>query len=83
MHDGDPRHGFVLPDKENISGTNRAAKIENSSQTHSGEGCVFIEAFSWPAGFPPFCGQPIQPGSAYCPVHAAVCALPKAVRSER
>jgi hypothetical protein len=81
MHGGDPRRGFGLPDKKNISRTKRRAKIEDSAETEMG--CVFIEVFSWPAGFPPFCGRPVLPGSAYCPTHAALCALPKAVRDAR
>jgi hypothetical protein len=79
MHDGDPRRGFVLPVKKNISGTRRRTKIEDSAETVMG--CVFIEAFTWPAGFPPFCDRPVLPGSAYCPAHAAQCSAGKPVRS--
>jgi hypothetical protein len=83
MHDGDPHHGFVLPDDENISGTNIPANGEDSAETaaqESGKTCVFIEPHTWPAGFPPFCGRPVQPGSPYCPTHAVRCAAPKEAR---
>jgi hypothetical protein len=78
MHDGGPYHGFVLPDDENISGTNFAANGEDSAE--SGEGCVFIEPDTWPAGFPPFCGRPVAAGSPYCLEHAARCAPATEVR---
>ena len=85
MHDGGPRPGLSLPVDENISGTNGAANTEDSPETGLGEtgaedsgwGCVFIEPYTWPAGFPPFCGRPVLPGSPYCPAHAARCAAPK------
>jgi hypothetical protein len=74
MHRGGPRRRAILPAGQNISGTKRAAKAEESPEI--GMSCVFIEAFFWPAGFPPFCGRPVLPGSAYCPAHAALCAAP-------
>jgi len=37
--------------------------------------CAFIAADTWPAGAPPFCGAPVQRGSAYCPAHARICAV--------
>lgn len=76
MHDGGPRDGFGLPEDENISGTMGAAKAEDSAESLAG--CVFIEPHTWPAGFPPFCGRPVLPGSPYCPAHAARCAAPAA-----
>jgi hypothetical protein len=81
MHDGDPRRGFIMRVRRNISGTKRRAKLEDVVKTATG--CVFIEAFSWPAGFPPFCDLPVLPGSAYCPAHAAQYSAGKPVRSGR
>lgn len=78
MHDRGPRRGFVLRRHENISRTLRRANGKDSAE--SGEDrdgtCVFIEPYAWPAGFPPFCGRPVLPGSPYCPAHAVRCAAP-------
>jgi len=81
MHDGDPHHGLAMADDENISGTFFPANGEDSAETgpdEANEGCVFIEPYTWPAGFPPFCGRLVLPGSPYCPAHAALCAGPAA-----
>jgi hypothetical protein len=74
MHGGGPHGRLIAPRRKNISRTTRAANRENSAE--SGDGCVFIEAYTWPAGFPPFCGRPVLLGSAYCPMHAVRCAMP-------
>ncbi len=36
-------------------------------------GCAYIAADRWPAGQPPFCGAPVQPGSPYCTAHRRIC----------
>jgi len=78
MHDRGPHHGLSLPKDENISGTNRTANDEDSPETglEGRVGCVFIEPYTWPAGFPPFCGRPVLAGSPYCPEHATRCTAP-------
>ena len=81
MHGGGPYHGRVLAKNENISGTLTAANAENSrlgTMLEDNWGCVFIEPYLWPAGFPPFCGRPVRSGSPYCAAHAALCAAPAA-----
>jgi hypothetical protein len=78
MHDRGPRHGLVLPEDQNISGTFLAANDEDSAEAGlESAGCVFIEPYTWPPGFPPFCGRPVVPGSPYCATHAARCAAPQ------
>jgi hypothetical protein len=79
MHDGGPHHGFGSPDDANIAGTSISANSEDPAESSPDEsewGCVFIEPYTWPAGFPPFCGRPVLAGSPYCQAHTARCAAP-------
>lgn len=71
MHDGAPFAGLILPAEENISGTFGFANADDLPLDPFG--CAFIAAAAWPAGFPPFCGLPVVPGSAYCRRHAGRC----------
>jgi hypothetical protein len=65
--------GENFANEENISGT-LPRTIDREKPSVSGpEGCVFIAADSWPAGYPPFCGAPVLTGSPYCPAHAQLC----------
>ena len=71
MHERAPFAGLNVPAEENISGTFGFANVDDLPLQSFG--CAFIAVDRWPAGFPPFCGAPVVPGSAYCPRHAAHC----------
>lgn len=86
MHGRVPFHSDAALD-ENISGTishgpepvaksdSRVRKETPETGFGDEQRCAYIAADAWPAGAPPFCGAPVQRGSAYCLRHARICAV--------
>jgi hypothetical protein len=73
------RHGFMRPPS---SRRNAPPTDKNISETSGVSGtrsearaCSYIEAAHWRSGAAPFCGRPVQPGSAYCALHAPLCGV--------
>jgi hypothetical protein len=62
---------MIMKRDKNISGTITIANSEDIAL--DAYGCAFIAAADWRAGFPPFCGKPVLPGTPYCAQHAALC----------
>lgn len=68
-------HREILPEDKN--------KIETSdvsAEKTEPARCSYIAACTWQTGAPPFCGEPVLPGSSYCRRHAPLCRVDPASR---
>lgn len=52
----------------------RGARI-SGAHSEAAPPCPYIEAGTWEAGAPPYCGRPARPGSSYCAFHAPLCGV--------